>query len=100
MHDYMKEYADRIVLQVNRNAPYVYGERNLIHCTEADAIVEIDTELGEIAEPEINDNIRKMCEYVAEEIPDGATLQLGTGKVANALGYMLSGKMILDCIRK
>ncbi len=92
MHDYMKEYADRIVLQVNRNAPYVYGERNLIHCTEADAIVEIDTELGEIAEPEINDNIRKMCEYVAEEIPDGATLQLGTGKVANALGYMLSGK--------
>lgn len=92
MHDYMKEEADRIILQVNRNAPYVYGHRCRIHCTEADAIVEIDTDLGEISEPEVNDNIKAMCRFVTEQIPDGATLQLGTGKVANALGYMLSEK--------
>lgn len=92
MHDYMKEAADRIILQVNRNAPYVFGERNLIHCTEADAIVEADTPLGEIQEAEPKESIRKMCAFVAEQIPDGATLQLGTGKVANALGYMLNTK--------
>lgn len=92
MHDYMKECASRVILQVNRNAPYVYGFKNKIHCTEADAIVEADTELGEIYDAEINENIRRMCSFVTEQIPDGATLQLGTGKVANALGYMLSEK--------
>lgn len=92
MHEQMKETARTVILQVNRNAPYVYGEHNKIHCTEADAIVEADTDLGEIEEPPVSDNIHKMCRFVSDQIPDGATLQLGTGKVANALGYLLTQK--------
>ena len=47
LHQYIKEAAQTIVLQVNRHAPYVYGESNLIHVSEADAIVEADVKLVE-----------------------------------------------------
>lgn len=92
MHERIKEFADTVILQVNRQAPYVYGEHNKIHCTEADGIVETDDPLGELEEPDVTPAIQQLSKNIIDYIPDGATLQLGTGRVANALGYLLQQK--------
>lgn len=90
--EYVKKSADRIILQVNRHTPYLYGEKNLIHCTEANAIVEFDHEIGTIPDVEADETMKKICSYVMDEINDGYTIQLGIGRVATAMGYLLSSK--------
>lgn len=92
LHEYVKKSADRVILQVNRHAPYVYGEGNLIHCTEADAIVEFDHEIGTIPDVGADETMKQICSYVLDEIHDGYTIQLGIGRVATAMGYLLSTK--------
>lgn len=94
-HELLKDAGKTVILQVNKYAPYVYGEHNLIHCTEADAIAELDVPLGELplpSEDDASDEQRKMCRYLMDEIHDGDTIQLGTGNLATALGYMLKEK--------
>ncbi|MBR5229138.1 MAG: acetyl-CoA hydrolase [Firmicutes bacterium] len=92
LHEYVKKKADRIILQVNCHAPYVYGENNLIHCTEANAIVEFDHEIGIIPDVGVDDTMQKICSYVLDHIKDGSTIQLGIGRVATAMGYLLKSK--------
>jgi len=86
---YAAEMADVIVLQVNSNVPYVRGEDCMISPDKADAIVEADEDLGEVAEADFDDTIRNISKLVLEEIPDGATIQLGIGKMATAVSYGL-----------
>ena len=88
-HDYVKEQAGTVLLQVNRNAPRVFGENNRIHITEADYVTEADDELWEIPDLPVDDTIRTLSGHIVELIPDGATLQLGLGGIANAVGYGL-----------
>lgn len=92
MHDYLKEAAKTVILEVNKQVPYVFGERNKIHCTEADAIVETDEPLGELPEGTFGPEVEKLAEHILNEIHDGDTIQLGTGKLAVALGYRLTSK--------
>ena len=83
------ELSDRVILQVNRNTPYILGEKNLVHISDADAICEIDTpyERYEVMEP---DEISKqIARHIMQEIPDGATIQLGLGNISTAIGYEL-----------
>ena len=89
--EFVKEMTDTVILQVNRRAPYVYGESNLIHVSEADAIVRIDDDL--LCVPESVDEIsKKIADNVLGLIPDGACIQLGIGSAANAIGYALKTK--------
>ena len=90
-HETVKETADTVILQVNRNAPYVFGEHNLIHVSEAAAVVELDDAVLAISEV-LDDTSRRIAELVLELIPDAATIQLGIGSVSNAIGYALSSK--------
>lgn len=93
LHKYIKESADVILLQVNRNAPYIYGEDNTIHVSEATYIVEYDDKIETVKElPPDDPDILKMSEYLLDQIPDGACIQLGIGGVASAVGYGLTSK--------
>ncbi|NCB74346.1 MAG: acetyl-CoA hydrolase [Clostridia bacterium] len=92
LHTYLKESAKIIILQVNSFAPYVYGEQNLIHFSEATAIVETNRELPEIPNMPIDDSIKTISSFLLDQIPDGACIQLGIGGVANAVGYGLKTK--------
>lgn len=92
LHTYIKERAKTVILQVNRNVPYVYGEENLIHVSEADAIVEADQELVENPELPVDETIQTISGFIVDQIPDGACIQLGLGGVANAVGYGLRTK--------
>ena len=92
MHREVLETADRIVLQVNQNVPYVYGLDNLVHVSEADVIVEADDRIDEFPDLPLTDDVLQISEYIVDEIPDGATIQLGLGGISGAVGYGLSHK--------
>ncbi|MEA4814060.1 MAG: acetyl-CoA hydrolase/transferase C-terminal domain-containing protein [Oscillospiraceae bacterium] len=91
-HDCVRETADKVVLQVNRSVPYVYGEKNLIHISQADIVTECDDELAEVPNLPFDDTVRTMSGLIVERIPDGATLQLGLGGISNAVGFGLENK--------
>jgi 4-hydroxybutyrate CoA-transferase len=89
---YLKDAASKIVLQVNRQTPYIFGQNNLIHVSEADAIIETDEALPTLGTIEIDPVTRQLSDIVAAEIPDGATIQLGLGTVSTAIGFSLQKK--------
>ncbi len=91
-HDYLKESAGKVILQINHNAPYVYGEQNLVHCSEADAIVVGDTPIATLPNLPVDDVLQTISEFLLDQIPDGACIQLGIGGVANAVGFGLKQK--------
>lgn len=92
LHCYIKEKAKKILVQVNPNVPYVFGEYNRIHISEVDAIVEQEGPLPENSELPVDQTINAISDFLLEQIPDGACIQLGLGGVANAVGYGLKKK--------
>ena len=83
--------ADRVILEVNRNNPFTYGD-TLVHIDEVTAVVESDEpnytmpEIGYSKEDEI------IGGYVASLIKDGDCIQLGLGGTPTAIGKALTGK--------
>ena len=94
-HKYVVEETKReIYLESNTGSPYVLGQDNLIsgdHPKVA-GIVFTDNNAPELMPDEIDDISRQISKAVVAEVPDGATLQLGLGKVSTAIGYDLKGR--------
>ncbi|HWP97822.1 MAG TPA: acetyl-CoA hydrolase/transferase C-terminal domain-containing protein [Syntrophomonadaceae bacterium] len=86
------EAADTVIVEVNRNLPYLSGDDFKIHVSEVDYIIENDFPLIEIQDIEIAENERTIAGHIAEMIPNGSTIQLGLGGLANAVGYFLRDK--------
>lgn len=83
------ECAKTIIAQVNPHVPYCYGDAE-IHISEFDAAVEVDEPLVELPTVEPNEIESRIGGYIAELIPDGATLQIGVGGIPNATLAALS----------
>jgi len=83
-------HCKTLMVEVNDNMPRVYGD-SLLHISEVDAIVENHVPLFELpfAGSEIEDET--IGNYIAELVPDGATIQLGFGAIPNALTRCLAG---------
>lgn len=92
MHEAIRQNVSRVVLQVNRNVPYVYGTSNLIHVSQADRIVEADAPLAQIPDLPVDETLERISRYIVDQVPDGATIQLGLGGVSGAVGFGLEGK--------
>lgn len=84
------ECADRIIAQINPNMPFSYGDPT-IHISKIDACVKSDTPLVEVPTAEPTEAEIKIGEFIAERIPDGATLQIGVGGIPNAVIRALEG---------
>ncbi len=84
--------ADTVIAEINSNTPWLNSDDFKIHVSEVDHIIENDTPLFELPEIEITNTEKKMAEYIAELIPDGSTIQLGIGGLANAIGNLLYEK--------
>jgi acyl-CoA hydrolase/GNAT superfamily N-acetyltransferase len=85
------EMAKLVVVQVNSHIPRVLGD-TFIHVDDVDFIVPYDElilEYGPEADTEIAQNIGK---YVSRLIEDGDTLQVGYGRIPNAVLSHLSDK--------
>jgi len=92
LNKFLKEEADRIILQVNKNIPYIFGQGNLVHVYEADAIIEADDEPTTLANPEIDETTQILSDIIVDQVPDCATIQLGLGSLSTAIGFGLSSK--------
>ena len=85
------EMAKLVVVQVNSHMPRVLGD-TFIHVDDVDFIVPYDElilEYGPEVDTEIAQNIGK---YVSRLIEDGDTLQVGYGRIPNAVLSHLSDK--------
>ncbi len=84
--------ADKIIVQVNKKTPFVNGMDAHIHVSKVDYICEADHDLAEIPPIIAGEEEHKIAEYIVERIPDGACIQIGLGKLANAVGFKLENK--------
>jgi len=78
----------RLIVEVNSNMPRVFG-RSQIHISEVDALVEHTSDLLEtpVVEPDQDD--LKIGSLINPLVPDGATIQLGIGKVPSGVAQTL-----------
>lgn len=78
------ECAKTVIAQVNKAMPFSYGDA-LIHVSRLAAAVEVDAPLVELPTSVPNEVESRIGRYIAELIPDGATLQIGVGGIPNAV---------------
>jgi acyl-CoA hydrolase len=74
--------------------PRTHGE-GFVHVNDIDLAVEVDIPPYHYADPEIGDIERRIGEYVAELVPDGATLQMGIGAIPDAALSRMFNKLDL-----
>lgn len=91
-----RDYCSTIVAAVNKQMPWTCsdGDLNLIHVSEIAAFVEIDEPVAAIGKIPDGDPITEQIgKNIAALIEDGATMQMGQGKVPNAiLKYLVDKK--------
>ncbi len=83
--------AKHIFLQVNKNMPRALTAP-LIHISQVEALCETDEELAVLPPAKLDDISVTIGNIIAEEIPNGATLQLGIGAIPDAVGMALKSK--------
>ncbi|MHB8084879.1 MAG: acetyl-CoA hydrolase/transferase family protein [Dehalococcoidia bacterium] len=83
-------HCKKLIVEVNEHMPRVFGD-SLLHISEVDAVVENHLPLKETATtaPTVEDEI--IGKHIAEMVPDGATIQLGVGRVPEAVVRQLMG---------
>ncbi len=88
------ESAKIIIAEVNNQMPRTLGD-SFIHVSKLDYIVPVDYELPELAmgAEGPSEVVESIASYIAELIPDGATMQMGIGAIPDAvLKYLFDKK--------
>lgn len=83
--------AERIYLEVNPRMPRALSAP-MVHISRVTALCEHDAPLPISPPPVIDQVSRTIGGLIAEEVPNGATLQLGIGAVPEAVGLDLRDK--------
>ena len=80
------ESAEIIIAEVNDQMPRTLGD-SFIHVSDIDYIVPVDYPLPELpmGEGKPSETVEKIAGYIAELIPDEATMQMGIGAVPDAV---------------
>ena len=87
------ERAKLVIVEVNREMPYVFGKDNGVHISEVDFIIEGDHQpCAELPNPEPSEIDRTVARRIAAEVEDGSCLQIGIGGMPNAVCSLLTGK--------
>ena len=83
--------ARAVVLEVNPNVPYAYGNCR-VHVSQVTALVESADPVLEVGLPKIGPVQQAIGSYVADLIDDGSTLQIGYGGIPDAVVMQLTHK--------
>ena len=83
--------ARAVVLEVNPNVPFAYGNCH-VHISQVTALVESTEPVMEVGLPKIGPVQIAIGKYVADMIDDGSTLQIGYGGIPDAVVMQLTGK--------
>ena len=89
----IRKQAKIILLEVNSTMPRTFG--SAIHISEVDGLIENDLPITEVPPAPITNDDRIIGKMIAEEIPNGATIQLGIGGIPNAVAQALMSKQDL-----
>ena len=79
--------------------PYCWGgDASAVHITKVDMIVEGENpDILEMKGSDVMTDVdKKVAEYILEEIPNGACLQLGIGGMPNAVGKLIAESDLKD----
>jgi len=82
--------ARTVIVQFNEAMPRTLGD-SFIHVSEIDLAVECDVPPYEHLVGDVGDVERRIGKFVADLIPDGATIQLGIGVIPAAVALFLRG---------
>jgi len=83
--------ARAIVLEVNPNVPFAFGDCH-VHISQVAALVESSEPVFEVGLPKIGPVQEAIGKYVADMIDDGSTLQIGYGGIPDAVVMQLTAK--------
>ena len=83
--------ARAVVLEVNPNVPFAYGNCH-VHVSKVAALVESSEPVLEVGLPKIGPVQVAIGKYVADMIDDGSTLQIGYGGIPDAVVMQLAHK--------
>jgi acetyl-CoA hydrolase len=100
-------HARTVVAQINSAMPRTLGD-SFVHVDDIDLAVEVDQRPYATAAAPVGDVERRIGAYVADLVPDGATLQFGIGAIPEAVAAALSDKhdlgihteMMTDVVRQ
>lgn len=83
--------ASIVIAQVNNQLPNTYGD-TMVHVSEIHQFVLSDRPLLTIPSGEPSEEEKTIGKYVAELIPNYATIQVGLGKIADSILFSLKSK--------
>jgi acyl-CoA hydrolase len=91
------ERAKLVIVEVNRQVPYVFGKDNGVHVSEVDFLIDGDNQpCVELPNPEPSEIDRAVARRIASEVEDGSCLQIGIGGMPNAVCSLLLESGVRD----
>ena len=85
------QVANKVIAEVNRRMPRVLGD-SFIHVSKLDYVVEVDYPLPEAPQGGASETHKQIAKFIADLIPDGATLQVGIGSIPDAVLAQVADK--------
>lgn len=76
--------AKHVILEVNPNMPRTFGQ-SLVHISQVDMVVEHEAPLMTVSDHPVGAEDRAIANFIVEDVPDRATLQMGVGGVPAAV---------------
>lgn len=87
----MIDAADIVILEVNPNMPYTFGDLQ-VHVSEVDYLVKADYMPPQLPDSDFSEKDEIIGKYIADMVPDGSCIQLGIGSIPNAVAKALETK--------
>ena len=84
-------HAKTVIAQINSAMPRTLGD-SFVHVDDIDLGVEVDVPPYAIQLAPVGEVEQRIGQYVADLVPDGATLQMGIGAIPSAVASALGGK--------
>jgi len=83
--------ASLVIAQVNPQMPRTLGD-SFLHVNDMDVLVPVDVPLPEVKPIQTTEVTRQIGEHVASLVEDGSTIELGIGKIPQAVLEFLKNK--------
>lgn len=84
--------SKKVIAQICEGMPRVCGSAHDYHVRDIAAFTFSDETLAVLQSAPASAEEKRIAEYIVDQVPDGACIQLGIGGMANAVGYGLRGK--------
>lgn len=96
-HKAITERAKTLIIETDESLPYVYGVENGVHVSDVNFVIDGGKqELPELKNPAATEIDQTVAAIIANEIPDGACVQIGIGGMPNAVCELLTRSSIKD----